>query len=132
MLSQLPALVTLLTLLLLCGTMTMVGRARTKYGIKAPAIHGHPAFERAWRVQMNTLETTLMFIPALWLAAQYSDPLWAGVAGLVWLAARVWYAFAYTRDPARRGPAFLLCMVAWGVLMAMSAVGVGLAMFENN
>ena len=92
MTSQLPAVVTLLTLLLMFATVWMVGRARERYGIKAPSISGDPAFERAWRVQMNTLENAVMFIPALWLAAQYVDPLWAGIAGLVWLAGRVWYA----------------------------------------
>jgi hypothetical protein len=33
-----------------------VGRARTRYGIKAPAVTGNENFERAYRVQMNTLE----------------------------------------------------------------------------
>ena len=131
MLNQLPALVTLLTLLLLLGTLWLVGHARTKYGIHAPAIGGHPAFERAWRVQMNTLESTLMFIPALWLAAQYADPVWAGIAGLVWLLARVWYAAAYARDAARRGPAFILGMAAWAVLMGMASIGVIRAMIQN-
>ncbi|TCV97102.1 MAPEG family protein [Luteibacter rhizovicinus] len=132
MTSQLPALVTVLTLLLLFATLTMVGRARSRYGIKAPAISGDPAFERVWRVQMNTLESAVMFIPALWLAAQYADPLWAGIAGLIWLAARIWYALAYSRDAARRGPAFLLSLAAWAALMLMAAGGIGLAIMENN
>ncbi|HEY1589317.1 MAG TPA: MAPEG family protein, partial [Rhodanobacter sp.] len=93
--THLPALVTLLTVLLLLGTMWVVGRARDKYGIKAPAVSGDPAFERAYRVQMNTLENTVMFLPVLWLAATYGFSGWAGIAGLVWLVGRVWYALAY-------------------------------------
>ncbi|MBB3227233.1 putative membrane protein YecN with MAPEG domain [Luteibacter sp. Sphag1AF] len=132
MTSQLPAIVTVLTLILLFATLTMVGRARSRYGIKAPAVSGDPAFERVWRVQMNTLESAVMFIPALWLASQYADPLWAGIAGLVWLAARVWYAMAYSRDASRRGPAFILSLAAWAALMVMSAGGIGMAIMENN
>ena len=41
-----------------------------------------PAFERAYRVQMNTLESTVMFLPTLWLAANYGFSGWAGVAEL--------------------------------------------------
>ncbi|MDF3981913.1 MAPEG family protein [Luteibacter sp. PPL201] len=132
MTSQLPAVVTLLTLLLMFYTVFMVGRARERYGIKAPSISGDPAFERAWRVQMNTLENAVMFIPALWLAAQYVDPLWAGIAGLVWLAGRIWYAVAYLRDATRRGPGYLVSMVAWAALMLMAAGGMGMAIMENN
>ncbi|MGN6093309.1 MAG: MAPEG family protein [Luteibacter jiangsuensis] len=132
MTSQLPAVVTLLTLLLMFATVWMVGRARERYGIKAPSISGDPAFERAWRVQMNTLENAVMFIPALWLAAQYVDPLWAGIAGLVWLAGRVWYAVAYLRDANRRGPGYIVSMLAWLVLMLMAAGGIGMAIMENN
>ncbi|GAA0908352.1 MAPEG family protein [Luteibacter anthropi] len=132
MTSQLPAVVTLLTLLLMFYTVFIVGRARERYGIKAPSISGDPQFERAWRVQMNTLENAVMFIPALWLAAQYVDPLWAGIAGMIWLAGRLWYALAYLRDATRRGPGYLVSMVAWGALMLMAAGGIGMAIMENN
>ncbi|SEM22674.1 MAPEG family protein [Luteibacter sp. UNCMF331Sha3.1] len=132
MTSQLPAVVTLLTLLLMFATVWMVGRARERYGIKAPSISGDPAFERAWRVQMNTLENATMFIPALWLAAQYVDPLWAGIAGMVWLLGRVWYALAYLRDATRRGPGYMVSMLAWAMLMLMAAGGIGMAIMENN
>lgn len=132
MTSQLPAVVTLLTLLLMFYTVWTVGIARKRYGIKAPSISGDPAFERAWRVQMNTLENAVMFIPALWLAAQYVDPLWAGIAGIVWLVGRVWYAVAYVRDASRRGPGYLVSMIAWAALMLMAAGGMGMAIMENN
>jgi uncharacterized MAPEG superfamily protein len=132
MTSQLPAVVTLLTLLLMFATAWAVAHARGRYGIKAPAVSGDPAFERALRVQMNTLENGVMFIPALWLAAQYVDPLWAGIAGLVWLAGRIWYAVAYLRDASRRGPGYLVSMVAWAALMLMAAAGIGMAIMENN
>jgi glutathione S-transferase len=128
MVQHLPALVTLLTMLLLFGCMVAVGLARTRYGVEAPAISGEPGFERAWRVQMNTLENTVMFLPALWLATHYGFPLWAGVIGLVWLLGRAWYALSYLKDARRRGPGFMLSMLAWAALMALAAWGIGRAM----
>lgn len=126
--TKLPALVTLLTILLLFGTSWLVGRARGKYAIKAPATSGHPMFERAYRVQMNTLEQTVMFLPTLWLAATYGFTGWAGIAGLVWVAGRVWYAVAYMAEPAKRGPGFGLASVGWIALLVMAAIGVVRAM----
>lgn len=122
---HLPALVTLLTVLLLFATAVTVGRARGRYGIKAPAVTGHPDFERALRVQMNTLEQTVLFLPVLWLAAQpYANPTWAGLLGLLWLIARVWYAIAYTRAADKRHWPFGLGMLAWLALLVLAAWGV--------
>lgn len=126
--THLPALVTLLTVLLLFGTMWAVGHARGKYGIKAPAISGDPAFERAYRVQMNTLESTVMFLPTLWLAANYGFSGWAGVAGLAWLIGRVWYALAYLKEAGNRGPGFAVGMIGWVAALVMACIGVGRVM----
>lgn len=126
--THLPALVTVLAVLLLFGTMWAVGHARGKYGIKAPATSGDPAFERAYRVQMNTLEQTVMFLPLLWLAANYGFTGWAGVAGLVWIVGRVWYAVAYLADAGKRGPGFAVGMLAWIAVLLMAVFGVGRAM----
>lgn len=126
--THLPALVTLLTVLLLFATMLAVGRARTLHDIKAPAISGHPAFERAYRVQMNTLEQTVMFLPTLWLASTYGFSGWAGIAGLIWLIGRVWYSLAYLNDPGKRGPGFAIGMLAWAALLIMAIVGVARVM----
>lgn len=131
MIQNLPALVTLLTVILQFGTMYAVGRARGKYAIEAPATSGHPAFERAYRVQMNTLESTLMFLPVLWLAAHYGYVLWAGLAGLVWVLGRVWYALAYLGDAHKRGPGYLVGMLGWAALVVMSVIGLGRAMLAG-
>lgn len=128
MLQQLPALVVLLAVLLQFGTMFAVGRARGKYGIHAPATSGHPAFERAYRVQMNTLEAVLLFLPTLWLAARYGFAGWAGVAGLAWIVGRTWYALAYLRDAARRGGGYVLGMLAWAAVLVMAVIGLARAL----
>jgi uncharacterized MAPEG superfamily protein len=127
MIENLPALVTLLTVILQFGTMYAVGHARGKYHIEAPATSGHPVFERAYRVQMNTLESTVMFLPVLWLAAHYGYVFSAGVAGLVWILGRIWYALAYLRDAHKRGPGYLVSMLGWGALVVMSLLGLARA-----
>ena len=121
----LTSLITLLICLLLLVTGLNVGRARQRYGIKAPAVSGHEMFERAYRIQMNTLESALPLLPALWLYAGLIGDRGAAVMGALWLVARVWYAVAYQADPARRGGGFGLAFLAmvglwlgalWGVV----------------
>lgn len=122
--SHLPDLVILLTVLLLFTVTAMTGRARGKYGIKAPATSGHPVFERMYRIQMNTLEYVVIFLPALWLAARWGNPTWAGILGLVWLAGRVWYVPAYLHAPASRGRPFMLASLALVLLILLAIWGV--------
>lgn len=131
MTQHLPALVTLLTVLLLFGTAFAVGRARGRYQIKAPATSGHPAFERAFRAQMNTLEATVMFLPLLWLAAYYGFALWAGIAGLVWIVGRVWYAVAYLKQAEKREGGFVLGMLGWAATLVLAAIGVARALLAG-
>ncbi len=119
-----PALVTLAALMLCFTNALMVGNARVKYKIKAPATTGHEMFERAYRVQMNTLENTVIFLPALWLGAGFFSAWIASALGVVWLVGRLWYAVAYVRDPKTRGTGFGLAYAAWGGLMLVAAWGV--------
>lgn len=119
-----PALVTLATLALLFGCAGYVGYARGRYKVSAPATTGPFEFECAFRVQMNTLENAVMFLPALWLAAIYFSPRIAAAVGAVWLVARLWYAFAYARNPKSRGAPFVIAYASWGMLMILAAWGV--------
>lgn len=114
----------LLISLLMFATAFNVGRARHKYGISAPAVVGHPVFERAYRIQMNTLEWAAMTLPCLWVFAAYVSDAGAAVLGGLWLAARVRYAFAYQREPKLRGRAFTLAGLAFGLLGLGAAAGV--------
>jgi len=122
--NPLIALVTLLTVVLMVATTFLVGRARGKYGIHAPATTGHEGFERAFRVQMNTQEAAIMFLPTLWLAAGFANPYYAALAGAAWLVGRVWYAAAYAVPGRNRGPGFIIAMLALGALLVMAFWGV--------
>ncbi|MBV9560671.1 MAG: MAPEG family protein [Bradyrhizobium sp.] len=100
------ALVTCLAILVYFITCARVARARARYGVKLPAIAGHPDFERVFRVQMNTLEWMPIFLPSLWLFAVYiSDAVAAGI-GLVWIIGRILYMIGYAVAVEKRGPGF--------------------------
>jgi glutathione S-transferase len=81
-----------------------VGRARAKYGIKAPAITGHDVFERTFRVHQNGLENLVIFVPAVWIFGAYVSPVWAAALGVVYVVARVLYARGYVAAAEKRGP----------------------------
>jgi glutathione S-transferase len=122
------AAVTLIALLVYFYTVGAVGRARAQYGVKAPAVTGNEHFERAYRVQMNTLEQMALFLPALWLYATYVSDRGAAVGGLVWVVGRVIYALAYTRDPATRGPGAMITLLASAGLWLGALYGVARAL----
>ena len=114
MVLHLPALVALLTVLLLGYAAWFVGRARGRYGVKAPATSGPVEFERAFRAEQNTFESALMFLPSMWLFGQYVNPLVAGVLGTVWVIARVWYLHVYSAGGRRTVPFVASALITLG------------------
>jgi|SRR5882724_11424139 len=101
----------------------LVGKARVTYGVKAPAMNGHEVFDRYFRVHYNTLELLIMFIPGLWIAAQYWNPLWMAAIGVVYLIGRIFYLRGYVSDPKSRHIGFLLSMAPIIALVLAGAVG---------
>lgn len=111
------AIITVLILLQLFWFGLLVGRQRAKHGIKAPAIVGHPEFERAFRVQQNTVEQLLIFLPGMWIYAIYGNPQIAAGAGVVFLIGRQIYRAAYVADPSKRSTGFAIGMLATGFVV---------------
>ena len=125
------AIVTLLIGLFYFYTGFRVGNLRAKHGIVAPATSGHPEFDRAYRVQLNTLEQMGIFLPFLWVAAFYpigSDWL-APLIGLIWLIARVVYMRGYMADTAKRQIGAMMGGLCSIVLFVIAAMGVAKAWF---
>jgi glutathione S-transferase len=103
----------------------LVGAARGKYGVQAPATTGHPQFERIYRVHQNTLEALVIFIPALLVFAYYLNAVWAAALGIAFILARALYAFSYIRAAEKRGPGAGLTGIVNIVLVAGGLVGLG-------
>ena len=101
----------------------LVGSARGKYGVKAPAVTGSEPFERMYRVQMNTLELLVAFLPGLFMASRYWSPHWVAAIGTVYLIGRLIYWRAYTTAPATRGLGFMLSFAPIIVLLLAALAG---------
>jgi len=100
-----------------------VARARGAYGVAAPATTGNDIFERYYRVQSNTLELLVAFLPALWLAAHYWPPVLIAGVGAVFLVGRMLYFASYTKDPASRTLGFALSFIPTVGLLIAALVG---------
>ena len=110
----------------------LVGKARGRYGVKAPAVAGHEVFDRYFRVQQNTLELLIAFIPAISLFAIYVNPNWAAGIGLVYVVGRQLYLHGYVADPSRRSLGFSLSALPILLLLAGALLGAVRAWLESN
>jgi glutathione S-transferase len=122
----LSAAVTILAVLFMIYCMWNVGKMRGKHGIKAPATTGPVEFESAIRVQENTVEQALMFLPLLWVATIYFRTLgWLPpLFGLIWVIGRFVYLQGYMSAPERRSTGFTITALATVGLLVLSIIGV--------
>lgn len=118
------AIVTVLALLQAFVFAFLVGKARAKYGVKAPAITGDPNFEREFRVHQNSVENLVLVIPAMWIFGTYVHVMTAAGIGLLYIASRIIYRNAYLKDPRSRSVGFTLGAVCTLTLILGSIVGI--------
>ncbi|MBS0516668.1 MAG: MAPEG family protein [Proteobacteria bacterium] len=117
-------LITLFAVLEFLGMVWLVGKARVRYSMRAPATSGNEHFERWFRVQQNTLETLIMFLPALWIAAHYWPAAWMALIGAIYLVGRVLYLIGYVRDPRTRGTGYYFSIGPVVVLVVLGFAGI--------
>jgi glutathione S-transferase len=108
-----------------------VGQARGRYGVKAPAVVGNEIFERRFRIQQNTLEQLIVFIPGLYLFSRYWNPIIAAVLGLIYLAGREIYSAAYVKDPAKREVGYGMTFLPTAVLVLGGLCGAVWSLFSK-
>ena len=120
------SLITVLCVAVLAFAMVLVGRARRRHGVVAPAVSGPPEFERAFRAHQNTLEQAVMFLPMLWLATRLSNEMLAAGLGYAWLVGRVWYVIGYVGAAGKRAMGFFLSFAATAGLMLMALWGIAM------
>ncbi len=106
------AIVTVVALLQCALFSFVVGRARVKYQVRAPAVQGHELFERSLRIHANTVEQLMLFLPGLWLCGWYLEPHAAAALGAVFVIGRQLYFNAYLESPQERGRGFLVGFLA--------------------
>jgi uncharacterized membrane protein YecN with MAPEG domain len=101
-----------------------VGRARTRYKVPAPAMSGHEVFDRYFRAQMNTLEQLTVFLPSIWLFANYVNA-WAAVAlGVLFIVGRALYFRGYVQAAESRHAGFVLSAIPTVTLLIGALIGV--------
>lgn len=127
----LVSLVTVLALILFVVVTLNVGRARVKYGVKPPSMSGPPEFDRAIRVQQNTLEQLIVFLPALWMFAQFVRPDVAAVIGGFWVIGRGLYAWGYYQAAEKRSLGFAIGFFSVMILLVGALVGIVLLLVRS-
>ena len=116
-------LVTIGALLVYFSSFPLVTVMRVRHGVKAPAMTGHEMVERALRVQGNTLEWLVIFLPSLWMFYPFWGAYLAVALGVVWIVGRALYAFGYIANVKGRYPGFGLQAIVTFILLIGAAVG---------
>jgi glutathione S-transferase len=120
---NLTAWITLAVLGVYAWTGINAGAARSKYKVEAPSMDGPLEFQRAQRVQMNTLEQLPLLLAPLWMCALFLGDKWAAAGGALWCVGRILYALAYYKDPSTRALGYGVSAAACGLLGAGTCVG---------
>ncbi len=121
----LAVVVTLLAVALYVFMAMRVGMMRGLHKIPAPAMQGHPQFERASRVHLNTGEQMISFLPLLWLATlTFHGPYWLpAVFGVCFVLARLLYLRLYVAAPQSRLPGAFLTILPQLGLFVLTVIG---------
>jgi glutathione S-transferase len=125
------ALVTLVAMLVVVEYLfftVQVGRARVRTGLKAPAVTGVDEFERYFRVQQNTVEQLVIFLPSLFAAGFFLSDVFAAVVGVAFIVGRGLYYVGYTQDPEKRGIGMIISFGANATLLVGGLVGAFLSL----
>jgi glutathione S-transferase len=111
---------------------TAVGMAREKYKVAAPATSGNEMFERYFRVQMNTLELLVMFVPGIWMFGFYVNTEVAAALGALYIIGRIVYFFSYTKNPNQRSLGFGLSAAPVAALVIGALIGAAIGAVHHG
>ncbi|MEG5044938.1 MAPEG family protein [Microcoleus sp. B4-C1] len=125
-----PSLITVSALILYFVVTINVGRARFQYKVSPPQMTGNPDFERVVRVQQNTLEQMILFLPSLWLFSQFISPIWGAGIGAVWIIGRILFAWGYYQAAEKRAAGFGISTLATLALLGGSLTGIIMSLLK--
>ena len=97
-----------------------VGFSRLKNNVLAPKTTGNEEWKIKFRIQQNTLEQLIVFIPAILVFAYFGNPAYAAGLGAFFLVGRIIYFVSYVKDPTKRGVGFI---VGWIPMVLMVLAG---------
>jgi glutathione S-transferase len=100
-----------------------VARARKTHNVPAPATHGDATFERYFRVQANTLEQLIVFVPSILLFAYYVNAVVAAALGGLFIIGRALYFRGYVKSAQERHRGFGLSFAPNLVLLVGGLIG---------
>lgn len=107
------------------------GKARADSGLKAPAVTGNEIFERYFRIQQNTIEQIVVFIPSIYICGIYLHELAAAGIGLLFIIGRALYFRAYAAAPEQRGPGMIITVLSNVLLLLGGLAGVVLELIGS-
>ena len=125
-------LVTLLALAEYAAFILLVGGSRGRYNVDAPATTGNPQWERYYRIQVNTAEQLVLFLPALYGFAFYVSPIWAAGMGAVFLVGRIVYFAGYSKSAELRLPGAIMSSFTSYIMVVGALIGVILKIIESG
>ena len=100
------------------------GFSRNKYDIQAPKTVGNDNWERIFRVQQNTLEQLVIFIPSMIIFSLYLSPTWVILPGVLFIIGRQIFSRLYIQNPQSRGPGMIVSFLSNIILVVGSLIGV--------
>jgi len=125
---EFATLVILLALLQYVFFTARVGMSRKKYGVSAPACDGDETWKRLFRVQQNTMEQLIVFVPSTIAFAYFLSDTWVLAVGALFVIGRFVFSAAYLKDPAGRGPGMFMTLGANIVMLLGGLTGLLLGM----
>lgn len=99
-----------------------VGYFRAKLEVHAPKTTGNEKWERLFRVQQNTMEQLIIFIPATYFFSSIISDEWVLLPGIIFIIGRALYSASYISNPNGRGLGMIMSFIP-SVLMILSTLG---------
>ena len=126
---EITAIIILIALLQYIVFVIRVGLSRKKYNVLGPKTTGNEIWERLFRIQQNTLEQLVIFIPGMVIFTMDVSEIWALLPGILFILGRQIYSGLYMKDPASRGPGMALSAYSNIGLVLAGLIGIGLQLF---
>ena len=104
------------------------GFRRVKYDVQAPKTVGNEIWERIFRVQQNTMEQLVIFIPGMVIFSMYVSHTWVLLPGILFVIGRQIYSHLYIKNPESRGLGMVLSFFSNAALVLGGLIGLGLSM----